>query len=279
MNGIDASYLGLPRAIGYYGEGEWKSFTPTAAVSGIGSHEAMNLRAFERTAGQKDELAADQQIEIKMSYDPAAKRTVVAGGESRATLLKRKAAPPNLTELEEKDAAAKAGGNGSLTGQVRGAAGGEGSPQAKTAVEKIRTSREKLRSELERVEQKLGDGSQGQEAGTIRRATKAESGDADDTQERRKLESQKTELKQKLTLLDKVLSKENMKENIKMQQKVMQALGGAEALNSLLMKVARGIPGEEQQQGGKASTPQAARRNADGANGPDIDINLALAQL
>jgi hypothetical protein len=309
MNGIDGSYAGLPRTISYYGEGERKSFAPAGAVPGIGAHEAMNIRAFQRTAGQNDELAADQQLLIKMTWDPSGRRAVVTGGESRATLLKRKEAPASLAELDVKERAAEESGQKNLNDQVRSAARDEKPSSEEAAVEKLRTSREKIRGELQEVERKIREASQDSSAGPGRKERetgaeqmilqaqdlappsesrpgergpareRAETVRGEERPETRKLEARKTELRQKLALLDKVLSKETVKESIKMQQKIMQTLGDAQALTSLMVKLARGMPGEGQQPGEKRSRARPAPVSGNDSSAPDMDINLALAQL
>lgn len=85
---IDGSFRGLPATVGFYGEGQSKSFTPEAAVFGVAAHEAENHRYFQGIAAAAGGYAVGGTTTFDVRWDPVAKRAVVSGGESRTTIVK-----------------------------------------------------------------------------------------------------------------------------------------------------------------------------------------------
>lgn len=88
MSSIDPSFRGMPRTIGFYGEGQSKSFTPESAVFGVAAHEAQNHRYFEGVAAAAGGYVMGSTTTFDVRWDPVAKRAVVSGGESRTTIVK-----------------------------------------------------------------------------------------------------------------------------------------------------------------------------------------------
>jgi len=88
----------MPRTIGFYGEGQSKSFTPESAVFGVAAHEAQNHRYFEGVAAAAGGYVVGSTTTFDVRWDPVAKRAVVSGGESRTTIVKP--TPPNGVRMD-----------------------------------------------------------------------------------------------------------------------------------------------------------------------------------
>jgi len=72
------------------------------AITGVASHEALNIRVFKRYALNTDREISDTEIKIKFAIDPETKRLVVVGGESRATFKAKNNRYSNLL-IEDPD--------------------------------------------------------------------------------------------------------------------------------------------------------------------------------
>lgn len=77
----------MTSVVRFYGEGEYKSFSPAAAIPGVAAHEAENHRSFERAAAAAGQIPGDATTQLKFAYNPATGRVEVVGGESRVQTI------------------------------------------------------------------------------------------------------------------------------------------------------------------------------------------------
>ncbi|MBC7321442.1 hypothetical protein H5T89_12460 [bacterium] len=86
----------------FTGEGAtYRFYQGFDAITGVLSHEALNVRVFKRYALNTNKEIVDAEIKVKFAIDPKTKRLVVVGGESRVKFKDR--SHREVTEVLSKD--------------------------------------------------------------------------------------------------------------------------------------------------------------------------------